>query len=152
MVDNLSHGRVGISFASGWNPEDFAFFPERYKNRQEVMLAGVRAVQRLWRGETTKAESGNGEEIDIRIYPSPVQPELPVWLTAAGNPKTYMLAGELGANLLTHLLDQDEEQLANKIALYRQERARHGRDAEAGIVTVMLHTFVGADAPLVREQ
>ncbi|MDQ3744190.1 MAG: LLM class flavin-dependent oxidoreductase, partial [Acidobacteriota bacterium] len=37
MVDNLSGGRVGISFASGWNPADFAFFPERYRNRQEVM-------------------------------------------------------------------------------------------------------------------
>ena len=27
VVDNLSHGRVGISFASGWNPDDFVFFP-----------------------------------------------------------------------------------------------------------------------------
>jgi phthiocerol/phenolphthiocerol synthesis type-I polyketide synthase D len=152
MVDNLSGGRVGVSFASGWNPEDFAFFPERYQNRQEIMLEGIRAVQRLWRGETTKATSGNGDEIAIRIYPSPVQPELPVWLTAAGNPKTYMLAGELGANLLTHLLDQDEEQLASKIALYRQARAEHGWDPSAGIVTVMLHTFVGADVGLVREQ
>lgn len=152
MVDNLSGGRVGISFASGWNPADFAFFPERYRNRQEVMLAGIRAVRRLWRGETTKARSGDGEEIEIRIYPSPVQTELPVWLTAAGNPATYRLAGEIGANLLTHLLDQDEGQLADKIALYRQARARHGWDADAGVVTVMLHTFVGTDASLVREQ
>jgi natural product biosynthesis luciferase-like monooxygenase protein len=152
MVDNLSGGRVGVSFASGWNPSDFAFFPERYRNRQEAMLAGIRAVQRLWRGETTKARSGNGEEIEIRIYPSPVQTELPVWLTAAGNPETYRLAGEIGANLLTHLLDQDEEQLADKIALYRQSRARHGWDADAGVVTMMLHTFVGADASVVREQ
>src|ERR1700752_4233103 len=30
MVDNLSGGRVGISFASGWTPNDFAFFPQRY--------------------------------------------------------------------------------------------------------------------------
>jgi len=29
MVDNLSGGRVGLSLASGWNPDDFAFFPER---------------------------------------------------------------------------------------------------------------------------
>jgi natural product biosynthesis luciferase-like monooxygenase protein len=152
MVDNLSRGRVGVSFAPGWNPEDFAFFPERYQNRQEIMLAGIRAIQQLWRGETTTAKSGNGDEIQIRIYPSPVQAELPIWLTAAGNPKTFMLAGELGANLLTHLLDQEEEQLAGKIALYRQTRAEHGWDPDAGIVTVMLHTFVGADAGLVREQ
>src|SRR3954468_15119817 len=30
VVDNLSNGRVGISFASGWNPDDFVFFPDRY--------------------------------------------------------------------------------------------------------------------------
>lgn len=152
MVDNLSRGRVGVSFAPGWNPEDFAFFPERYQDRQEIMLAGIRAIQQLWRGETTTAKSGNGDEIQIRIFPSPVQKELPIWLTAAGNPKTFMLAGELGANLLTHLLDQEEEQLAGKIALYRQARGEHGWDPDAGIVTVMLHTFVGADAGRVREQ
>lgn len=152
MVDNLSGGRVGVSLASGWNPADFAFFPDRYENRQETLLTSARAIQRLWRGETTTIKSGTGEAIDIRIYPSPVQPELPLWLTAAGNPKTYALAGELGANLLTHLLDQDEEQLAGKLAGYRQARADHGWDPDAGIVTLMLHAYVGADADLVREQ
>ncbi len=152
MVDNLSGGRVGVSFAPGWNPADFAFFPERYETRQGTMLDGIRAVQKLWRGETMTTLSGDGEQVDIRIYPSPIQPELPIWLTAAGNPKTYMLAGELGANLLTHLLDQDEQQLAEKIALYRKARADHGWDPDAGIVTVMLHAFVGTDADAVREQ
>ena len=152
MVDNLSRGRVGVSFAPGWNPEDFAFFPERYQERQEIMLASIRAIQKLWRGETTTAKSGNGDEIKVRVFPSPVQTELPIWVTAAGNPKTFKLAGELGANLLTHLLDQEEDQLAGKIALYRQARAEHGWDPDAGTVTVMLHTFVGADAGVVREQ
>src|SRR5215218_4407232 len=27
MVDNLSGGRVGISFASGWHSNDFIFYP-----------------------------------------------------------------------------------------------------------------------------
>src|SRR6266851_5085523 len=36
MVDNLSGGRVGISFASGWHPNDFALFPENYDRRQEA--------------------------------------------------------------------------------------------------------------------
>ena len=28
VVDNLSRGRVGISFASGWQPNDFVLHPE----------------------------------------------------------------------------------------------------------------------------
>jgi len=152
MVDNLSNGRVGISFASGWNPDDFAFCPEKYASRQDEMFAGIETVQHLWRGGTIEAASGNGNSIRLRIYPTPVQRELPTWLTAAGNPKTFARAGEMGANLLTHLLDQDEDQLKHKIGLYREARARHGWDPKTATVTVMLHTFVGKDAALVREQ
>jgi phthiocerol/phenolphthiocerol synthesis type-I polyketide synthase D len=152
VVDNLSNGRVGISFAPGWNPGDFALAPDKYGNRVEEMLSGIRTVQSLWRGESIDAVNGNGEPVRIKTYPTPKQPELPTWLTAAGNPKTFAKAGEIGANLLTHLLDQDEEQLAAKIAVYREARAKSGFDPATGIVTVMLHTFVGDDKDLVREQ
>lgn len=152
VVDNLSRGRIGISFASGWNPDDFAFFPERYADRHEEMYQGIATVRRLWRGETLAVTSGNGKAAEIRIYPTPVQKELPVCLTAAGNPRTYQAAGQMGANLLTHILDQDIDQLAEKIALYRKARSDAGFDPDSGQVTLMLHTFVGTDAELVREQ
>ncbi|WP_322064569.1 type I polyketide synthase [Burkholderia ubonensis] len=152
MVDNLSNGRVGVSFASGWNPDDFVFAPEKYATRQDEMLTAMRAVQHLWRGGTLDARNGVGKPVQLRIYPTPVQPELPVWVTAASNPQTFVLAGEVGANLLTHVLDQDRDQLAHKIALYRDARAKHGFDPAAGTVSVMLHTFVGADPAQVREQ
>ena len=41
MVDNLSAGRIGVSFASGWHPDDFTFFPERYTQRHEAMYAAI---------------------------------------------------------------------------------------------------------------
>src|SRR6266571_1241758 len=34
IVDNLSHGRVGISFASGWQPNDFVLMPENFKDNK----------------------------------------------------------------------------------------------------------------------
>ena len=34
VVDNISGGRVGISFASGWQPNDFVLQPEHYADRQ----------------------------------------------------------------------------------------------------------------------
>ncbi|HEX5709535.1 MAG TPA: LLM class flavin-dependent oxidoreductase, partial [Pyrinomonadaceae bacterium] len=37
VIDNLSRGRVGLSFTAGWIPNDFAFFPERYANKREEM-------------------------------------------------------------------------------------------------------------------
>lgn len=152
VVDNLSGGRVGVSFASGWNPNDFAFFPERYQHRHAEMVAAIQTVQQLWQGEPVTITSGTGEQAAVRIYPTPVQPKLPVWVTAAGNPQTFITAGRIGANLLTHVLDQSIETLAENIQLYRQALADHGHDANAGVVTVMVHTFVGADVDLVREQ
>ena len=152
MVDNLSGGRVELSFASGWSPEDFVLAPDKYRDRHAEMLRGIRIVQDLWRGKTIPATSGSGTTVHIGTYPPPLQTEIPVWITAAGNPDTFAMAGELGANLLTHLLDQDVEILAARIASYRESRARHGYDPAAGRVSVMLHTFLGEDLQTVREQ
>ncbi|HVC19686.1 MAG TPA: MupA/Atu3671 family FMN-dependent luciferase-like monooxygenase [Vicinamibacterales bacterium] len=152
LVDNLSGGRVGLSLASGWNPDDFAMAPERYADRHEMVFRGLEVLRQLWRGEMVDAQSGSGRSIRIRTYPTPVQRELPVWVTAAGNPRTFARAGEAGAHLLTHLLDQDVEALAGKLAVYREARARAGHDPDTGRVTVMLHTFLGDEVDVVREQ
>jgi natural product biosynthesis luciferase-like monooxygenase protein len=150
LVDNLSGGRVGVSFASGWHANDFVLNPGAYEDRQEVMRRGIDTVRRLWRGEALRLPSGAGNEVEVRIFPRPVQPELPVWVTAAGSPATFRLAGELGAGVLTHLLGHEEAELAAKIRVYRDawRQAGHLPPGE-GRVTVMLHTFVGESREVV---
>ncbi|MDQ2886092.1 MAG: LLM class flavin-dependent oxidoreductase [Chloroflexota bacterium] len=152
MVDNLSGGRVGLSFASGWHPNDFVFFPERYNDRNEEMYRGIETVQKLWRGEAVQVKGGDGKLVDIRTYPTPIQSSLPTWITAAGNPKTFMRAGEIGANMLTHLYNNGIDELAERIQIYREARARHGHDPDTGQVSVMLHTFVWKSADAVLEK
>jgi len=142
MVDNLSGGRVGLSCASGWHPNDFVFFPERYANRHEEMFRGIAVLQKLWRGESIAVKGGVGKLVEIRIYPTPIQPKLPIWITAAGSPQTFAKAGEIGANVLTHMFNQTVDELAQKIKLYRDSLAQHGHDPDAGEVSLMLHTFV----------
>lgn len=151
MVDNLSGGRVGISFASGWHPNDFVFFPENYSERSQEMYRGIQTVQKLWRGESIQVKGGDGKLVEVRAYPTPVQHELPIWITAAGNPKTFMGAGEIGANLLTHTYNHNLEELEEKIQLYRKSLANHGYDPQSRQVSVMLHTFVG-DGAALQEQ
>jgi len=151
LVDNLSQGRVGISFASGWQPNDFIIYkPERFADRKKHMLEDIETVRALWRGEPFKATSPLGKEIEVTTLPRPVQKELPFWLTAAGNPETFRAAGESGANLLTHLLGQSAEELKGKIAIYRQAREEAGHEGR-GRVTLMLHTFIGPDEAEVKE-
>jgi natural product biosynthesis luciferase-like monooxygenase protein len=151
VVDNLSNGRVAIAFASGWQLNDFVLRPENHANNKRVMLEQIDQVRRLWRGEKIAFPNPQGQQVAIQALPRPVQPELPVWITTAGNPDTYRQAGELGANVLTHLLGQTVEEVAKKIAVYRQARAAAGHDPATGRVTLMLHTFVGDNDAEVRE-
>jgi natural product biosynthesis luciferase-like monooxygenase protein len=148
VVDNLSGGRVGLSFASGWNANDFVLQPGNYENRKKVLADTVDTVRRLWRRESVPMMNHKGEMVEIRSYPTPVQPELPFWMTSAGSLETFRQAGELGGGVLTHLLGQSADKLAKKIAVYRQAIAdMHGR---RGHVALMLHTFLGASRSEVR--
>ncbi len=151
VVDNLSDGRVGLSFAAGWQPNDFVLRPENHSRQKAVMMEQIDVVRRLWRGEAVEFENPLGKMVPLTTLPRPVQPELPFWITTAGNPETYRTAGRMGANVLTHLLGQSFDEVAVKIAAYRQARAEAGLDPAAGTVTLMLHTFVGTDNDEVRE-
>ncbi len=152
VVDNLSRGRAGVSFASGWHPDDFVFAPEAYGRHRELMFEKIEEVRQLWRGEPVAARGGAGNEIRVRLFPQPMQRELPVWITVVNNPETYRRAGEIGAGILTNLMGQTMEDLARNVALYRRALADHGHDPALGHVALLLHTFVGAEAEAVRER
>lgn len=151
VVDNLSGGRVGISFASGWQPNDFVFAPDAFANRHEHMYRGIEMVQRLWSGEPIQTRSGDGKEINVRLAPMPRQKKLPIWLTGANKP-TFVKAGELGTRFLTNLQSLSIEELAERIALYRETFERHGHDPATAHVTLLLHTFVVDDLEEAREK
>jgi natural product biosynthesis luciferase-like monooxygenase protein len=142
VVDNLSKGRVGVAFASGWHPGDFTLAPGLYHERKEVMFRQIEAVRKLWAGESIALEDVDGQAVEVKILPRPIQPTLPVWITIAGNSESYRKAGAIGAHVLTGLNGQPLDDLASKIALYREARERHGHDPRAGKITVMLHTFL----------
>ncbi|MCP3138220.1 MupA/Atu3671 family FMN-dependent luciferase-like monooxygenase [Pyxidicoccus xibeiensis] len=150
VVDNISHGRVGVSFAAGWQPNDFALKPENFPDRKKVMFQQIEDVRRLWRGETLEAKSGSGQTVKLKTLPRPVQKELPIWVTTAGNPETFEEAARAGCHVLTHLLGQSPEEVAQKIAIYREAWAKAGHPGK-GTVTLMLHTFVGDSEAAVKE-
>ena len=149
VVDSISRGRAGVAFAAGWQPNDFVLRPEAYADHKAVMLRDIEVVRRLWRGEAVELPGVNGRMVPVRTLPRPVQPELPVWLTAAGRPDTYRQAGLIGARVLTHLLGQSIEELGAKLALYRQAWREAGHPGE-GRVTLMLHTLIGHDEAEVK--
>lgn len=151
VVDNLSNGRVDIAFAIGWNYNDFAIAPQNYENRKQLTFEGVNTIRRLWRGESVGFQNGLGQETNLQIHPAPVQKELNVWLTCSGGKERYVEAGEKGFNILTALLFQKTDELAEKITAYRSAWTRGGHPGR-GQVTLMLHTYVGEDEDHTKDK
>jgi natural product biosynthesis luciferase-like monooxygenase protein len=149
LVDNLSHGRVGISFATGWHEHDYVIAPANFGDRRELMFQNISLVRRLWAGEDVEIAGVGGKKVAVKTLPRPVQQELPFWVTVAST-RTWQRAGEVGANVLTAFSTSLEE-LRQNIAGYRKARMENGHDPRTGIVSLMLHTYVGTDLNQVRE-
>jgi natural product biosynthesis luciferase-like monooxygenase protein len=149
LVDNLSHGRVGISFATGWHEHDYVIAPANFEDRRELMFQNISLVRRLWAGEDVDIAGVGGKKVVVKTLPRPVQKELPFWVTVAST-RTWQRAGEVGANVLTAFSTSLEE-LRQNIAGYRKARMENGHDPRTGIVSLMLHTYIGKDLDQVRE-
>jgi natural product biosynthesis luciferase-like monooxygenase protein len=148
LVDNLSHGRVGISFATGWHEHDYVIAPANYESRRELMFRNIPLVRRLWAGDDVEMTGVGGKKVSVKTLPRPVQKELPVWVTVASE-RTWQRAGEVGANVLTAFSTSADE-LRQNIIGYRKARMENGHDPRTGIVSLMLHTYVGTDPEQVR--
>ncbi|WP_316203136.1 MULTISPECIES: MupA/Atu3671 family FMN-dependent luciferase-like monooxygenase, partial [unclassified Bradyrhizobium] len=141
VVDHLSGGRVGVSFAPGWIPDDFVLAPDRYEDRAAITTRMLAEVRELWRGNSIVRRNGRGADVHVRALPRPVQQELPAWLTTSSK-RGFEFAGALGVNVLTALLKQSVEDLTENIRRYRASLAEHGHDPSRFTVTLMVHTFV----------
>jgi len=149
MLDNLSHGRVDMAFASGWNPNDFITSRETYCTLRETWFERMSQVERLWSGEAVEFYNGKQELVSIKTYPRPLQQHLAIWMAISGNPESFVEAGKRGYNILTMLASRPLEELAENIARYRQARMEHGFDPRTGVVSLMLHTYVHEHAEKV---
>jgi len=151
VIDNLTNGRAALGIASGWHPVDFVLRPENAPpNNKTAMFDTIDKVRKLWRGEAVEFDRG-GEMVPVQSLPRPVSKELTIWLTIAGNPDTWREAGEIGANVLTHLLGQSIDEVAEKIKIYHAALRKAGHDPANFTITLMLHTYVARSRELARE-
>jgi natural product biosynthesis luciferase-like monooxygenase protein/amino acid adenylation domain-containing protein len=152
LVDNLSRGRIGVSFASGWHADDFVFAPQVYGEHRELMFSQIETVQRLWQGETMQFTGGSGSPVSVKLFPMPFQRTLPTWVTVVKNPDSYRRAGAIGAGVLTNLMDQSVDELEANLKVYREALAAHGFPPETGRVTVLLHTYLDESVEEARRK
>ncbi|SMX26460.1 Linear gramicidin synthase subunit B [Pelagimonas phthalicica] len=152
VIDNLTNGRAGLAIASGWQPDDFVLRPENAPpNNKKAMVENIDQIRRLWRGEPVAFPKADGSMHEVVTQPRPVTKELPIWVTIAGNPETWREAGRLGCNVLTHLLGQSIDEVADKIKIYHDELRNAGHDPKDFSVSLMLHTYIAETRDEARE-
>ena len=152
VIDNLTNGRAGLGIAAGWQPDDFVLRPENTPpNNKTAMYDTIKVLRKLWVGEAVEFPRQDGSMHAVVTQPRPVSKKLPIWVTIAGNPQTWIEAGELGANVLTHLLGQSIEEVEGKIKLYHDALRKAGHEPADFTVTLMLHSYVNDDREKARE-
>ena len=143
VIDNLTNGRAGLGIASGWQPDDFILRPENTPPANKpAMYETIEVLRKLWRGEEVEFPRQDGSTHAVITQPRPVSKELPIWVTTAGNPDTWREAGEIGANVLTHLLGQSIDEVGGKIRIYHDALRAAGHNPDDFTVTLMLHTYL----------
>ncbi|MCW3464520.1 MupA/Atu3671 family FMN-dependent luciferase-like monooxygenase [Chitinophaga nivalis] len=152
VVDNLSGGRAGIACASGWQANDFVLAADNYANRYEVMYKNIASIQQLWKGDAIPVANGNGEIKATRIFPKPLQPKLPMWITTNGNPASFRYAGKEGYNILTNFWGSSPDELGANIALYREAYQANGHPEGQGKIVLMLHAYIAASREAAYEK
>ncbi|MFD6431500.1 amino acid adenylation domain-containing protein [Streptomyces venezuelae] len=152
MVDNLSNGRAGLCVASGWHATDFVLAPENFGRHKDLMYEQLETVRTLWAGKSLSAPSGAGEQAEVTLFPRPVQEDIPLFAAVVDNPESFRRAARNGLGVVTNLMTQSVEQLAENIADYRRTREEHGLDPDGGRVVVLMHTYLGEDLGTARRE
>lgn len=148
VLDNLSHGRIGISVASGWHTADFVLAPGQFAGRRQQTLESVGVLRALWSGETVSFPDGVNRQFGARLQPRPVTASLPLWMTTSGSLETWLTAGRMRTHVLAATTGQTRDKLVQKVDGYREAYRTAGAQVGSparGTVTLMAHTYVGTD-------
>jgi AMP-binding enzyme/Luciferase-like monooxygenase len=94
VVDNFSSGRVGISFAAGWQPNDFVLRPETYEDRKTVMFEQIEEVRTLWRGGPSTIPMAKAKALPSKPCPAPSNPISPFGLPQQATQKPSKWLGQ----------------------------------------------------------
>jgi len=150
VVDNISGGRTGMALASGWHANDFVFQPANYDKRKQILVDQLATVRELFAGGDVQRVDGAGKEISLRTFPNPVHGTMPMWITSSSAEQTWRTGAEHGLNVLTGLVEQSVDAVADRVRIYHEALRATDRDPADHTVTAMVHTFIGKDTDDVR--
>ena len=154
-LDLVSGGRLDFGIGKGYRHSEFTGFQIPREEADARFEEAIEVITQSWLTRSRFSHRGRFWHFeDIVVEPPPAQdPHPPLWV-AAGSEASIRRAAARGFNLM---LDQyaSAQQIGERIALYRAERAAHGRPFDPMEVAVARQLYVAkdrahADAALAR--
>jgi probable F420-dependent oxidoreductase len=140
-VDVISEGRLILGLGLGWREEEFRMFGMPIAERLRRTVETVKILHRAWTGERFSHEGRIFEYEDVKVTPTPHQPEGPPIYLGGFAPQAVRRAGRLADGYIrSRGGDLDDIRKAVRLA---EEGAREaGRDPAALGFAQLQNAFV----------
>jgi natural product biosynthesis luciferase-like monooxygenase protein len=154
VLDIMSNGRVEFGTGRATSMAEILGFGMQPQDTRPRWIEAVEMIPRMWR-EDPFSHRGKYWTVEppVSVIPKPIQqPHPPMWV-ASTNPETFALAGERGLGVLCFTLGVALEDVAPRIALYR-EKIRAARPAGLTInnqVSMNIMGLIGDDPRATEE-
>lgn len=130
-VDLLSGGRLRLGIGVGWNHVEYEALGTEWKTRGARQAEQIEVLRRLWSGNVVDYHGRFHNLQGVNIVPPPVQRPIPIWVGGSSD-AVVKRAARLGDGWMPIMAP--DAFAAQKLALLREEMAKHGRDpAKFGI-------------------
>lgn len=124
-VDLLSGGRLRLGIGVGWNHVEYEALGAEWKTRGARQAEQAEVLRLLWSGDAVDYEGRFHSFKGVNIVPPPTQRPIPIWFGGASE-AVVKRAARLGDGWMPIIAPDREAE--RKLAILREELARHGRD------------------------
>lgn len=156
-LDLLSAGRAEIMAGRGSFIESFPLFGLDLADYDELFAAKLATLLELQRGEPVRRRAAAGptgalQEVELTVYPRPVQEPLPVWLAVGGTPDSARRAGALGLPMALAIIGGEPERFVPFVEIYRHAWKRAGHDSRGAKLGIHSPGYLAPDSRQARDE
>lgn len=148
MLDHLTGGRLEIGMGRGVDEPEFIREGVKMEETRARFEESVALIQAAWSQPSFTFHGDFYRYDDVSIWPRPLRPELPIWVTAL-SPATVAWAAQKGFRFTSVFSPTD--QMRQIFEGYRKAAAEAGREAEPTDMGVCRNVFIADSEQEARD-
>jgi alkanesulfonate monooxygenase SsuD/methylene tetrahydromethanopterin reductase-like flavin-dependent oxidoreductase (luciferase family) len=138
VVDQLSGGRLDFGIGRGYLPHEFAghnLDPDQVSAMREE---GFDIIRRAWSGETFEHKGEHYSFPKLKLYPLPLQDNIPIWVGASRTRDSFEWAGHNGFNIMMNQYPMTPDDARERFGWYLEawKEASHAEGGHEAMMSV----------------